>query len=110
MRISQIAVAMLLAALIFAPAAGRAAESNAAGPEQLHGTIVAVSGNVLTLRLRNGQNENVDIAAAKAAHHTGALPKGGAVVVYGSRDASGTFHAASVGHTSQNPQDWSPDN
>ena len=65
MRISQIAVAALLAAFVFAPAAGRAAESNAAGPEQLRGTIVAVSGNVLTLRLRNGQNENVDIEAAQ---------------------------------------------
>ncbi|HMD02125.1 MAG TPA: hypothetical protein VKG44_04075 [Candidatus Baltobacteraceae bacterium] len=77
--------------------------------EQLRGTVVTVAGDELTLRLRNGRTEIVDIAAAKAAHHTGVLPKGGAIVVYGSRDASGTFHAVSVGHASQNPLDWSPD-
>jgi hypothetical protein len=110
MRISHIAIAGILAILapVAAPAAGNDPPSTAT-LQQLHGIVVAVSGDVLTLRLRNGQNQNVDIGPAKAAHRTGVLPKGHAVVVYGSRDASGTFHVQSVGHASPSAQNWSPD-
>jgi hypothetical protein len=85
MRYSRlIASAALLAAL---GASGLAA-SAAAG--DVHGRVVAVKG-------------------ARAAHHTGILPPGGAVVVYGTRDAAGTFHVTSVGHTSPDSKFWSPD-
>lgn len=112
MRLLQLAVAAILSAALTGPAAAATSAVQTAGAttQQVHGVIVAVEGNVLTLRLRNGKLENVDIAAAKAAQHTGVLPVGHAVVVYGSRDESGTFHAVSVGHTSPLSQDWSPDN
>ncbi len=111
MRIWHVAVAAATFAFVAGPlsAAGGAGETTTMGPEQLRGIVVAVQGNVLTLRLRNGQNENVDIGPAQTAHHTGVLPKGGAVVVYGSRDSAGVFHAASIGHTSPNQKDWAPD-
>ncbi len=111
MRTSLVVAGLLLAfAAVPAFAAQSGVVTNAAGPEQLHGIVVSLAGNVLTLRLRNGQTESVDIQAAQAAHHTGILAKGGAVVVYGSRDAAGTFHAASIGHSSPNEKDWAPDN
>jgi ABC-type sugar transport system substrate-binding protein len=104
MRYSRlIASAALLAAL---GASGLAA-SAAAG--EVHGRVVAVKGDRLTLRLRDGKTLSVDIAQARAAHHTGILPPGGAVVVYGTRDAAGTFHVTSVGHTSPDSKFWSPD-
>jgi len=75
----------------------------------LHGRIVSVSGDSLTLRLRDGKQQTVDISAARAAHHTGVLPIGGAVIVYGTRDAAGTFHVLSVGHTSPDAKQWTAD-
>ncbi|HMD03292.1 MAG TPA: hypothetical protein VKG44_10045, partial [Candidatus Baltobacteraceae bacterium] len=93
----DVRLAGLCLLIAFGPVAARAAE-NAAPPiaaqqKALHGVILSVSGDVLLLRLRNGQTESIDISAAKAAHHTGVMPIGGAVVVYGTRDASGAFHA-----------------
>jgi hypothetical protein len=110
MRIPHIAIACMLAILVPVAAPAAANEAlNTATMQQLHGVVVAVSGDVLTLRLRNGQSENVDIGPAKAAHRIGVLPKGHAVVVYGNRDASGTFHVEAVGHASASAQNWSPD-
>lgn len=106
MRISHVVAAALLSVL---PLAADAAQTNVVNPEQLHGIVMSVQGDVLTLRLRNGEYQSVDIAPARAAHHTGVMPVGHAVVVYGSRDASGTFHVVSIGHTSPNQKDWSPD-
>jgi hypothetical protein len=111
MQITRAFVCALFA--VFAPSAVQAVQSvRLASPSplrQLHGVVVAVTGNVLTLRLRSGQEENVDLAPANAAHHAGILPKGHAVVVFGSRDAQGVFHVVSVGHTSQDAASWSPD-
>jgi hypothetical protein len=76
---------------------------------QLHGTIVRVAINTLTLRLRDGRLKSIDISAARSARHVGVLPVGHAVVVYGYRDRKGVFRAASVGHTSPNPADWPKD-
>jgi len=118
MRIPRILTAAALAATL-GPAtlavgigAASAAETKLpadAPVQQIHGFVVAVQGNVLTLRLRDGQTEGVDIAAAKAGGHLGIMPKGGAIVVYGSRDPSGIFHVQSIGHTSSSPANWSPD-
>jgi hypothetical protein len=80
-----------------------------ASVQQLHGFVVAVQGDMLVLRLRSGQTEDVDIAAALTAHHTGLLAVGSAVVVYGSRDSAGLFHAESVGHASPTPRNWTAD-
>jgi hypothetical protein len=111
MRISLAIACAVLVAL--APGAVRAAGSvplaSPAALRQLHGVVVAVSGNVLTLRLRSGEEETVDLTPANAAHHAGILPKGHAVVVFGNRDAQGVFHVVSVGHTSQDAATWSPD-
>ncbi len=87
-----------------------AASVRTSGTERrLTGTIVRVAANTLTLRLRDGRIRNVDIAPARAARHVGVLPIGRAVVVYGWVDKAGTFHVASIGHTSQNRDQWSPD-
>jgi len=80
-----------------------------AGVERrLTGIVMRVSADSLTLRLRDGRLIVLDIAPARAARHLGVLPLGRAVVVYGWIDKAGTFHVASVGHTSQNPAAWSP--
>ena len=76
---------------------------------QVHGVVIGVNRDALRLRLRDGREMVIDIGRALAARHAGVLPIGGAVVVYGSIDRAGTFHATSVGHTSQNPKDWTPD-
>ena len=104
------AFAASVAAAAAVSCAASAAETGTTNPQQqLHGFVVSVHGNVLTLKLRNGTSENVDIGPAQAVQHTGVLPVGRAVVVYGTRDAAGTFHVISVGHTSQLSQSWSPD-
>jgi hypothetical protein len=76
---------------------------------QVHGIIVAVTTDTLTLRLRDGRLARIDIRQARAARHTGALPIGGAVVAYGPIDRTGIFRATSIGHTSSDPKDWTPD-
>ena len=85
------------------------ATSPAATIHQVHGVIVAVTSETLTLRLRDGRLAKIDIRQARAARHTGALPVGGAVVAYGPIDRTGVFRATSIGHTSPNPKDWTPD-
>ena len=66
MRTSLVVAGLLLAfAAVPAFAAQSGVVTNAAGPEQLHGIVVSLAGNVLTLRLRNGQTENVDIGPRK---------------------------------------------
>jgi hypothetical protein len=88
------------------------ANERTAGPivHQLHGVIVKVVANVLTLRLRDGRTVNVDITQARSARHAGVLPVGGAVVAYGLIDGKGVFRATSIGHTSPDAKNWTPDN
>jgi hypothetical protein len=88
---------------------GSPAAVPAATIHQVHGVIVAVASNTITLRLRDGRLATIDIRQARAARHTGALPIGGAVVAYGPIDRTGVFRATSIGHTSSNPKDWTPD-
>lgn len=109
---------------VFVPASGtvtvfglggkrsRIAQATASGPltHQVHGVIVSATSTTLHLRLRDGRVVSIDLRQAAAARATGVLPLGKAVVVYGTIDRSGVFHATSVGHTSQNPKDWTPDN
>ena len=110
MRFNRPFAVFALAAVMAAwPFEASADETAATSRQQLHGFVVSVHGNVLTLKLRNGTSENVDLGPAQAQQHTGVLPVGRAVVVYGTRDAAGTFHVTSVGHTSQLSQSWSPD-
>jgi hypothetical protein len=108
---------------VFVPASGtvtvfglggkrsRIAPASVAGPvtHQVHGVVVSMDSMTLRLRLRDGRVVAVDLRQAAAAHATGVLPIGKAVVVYGTIDKRGVFHATSVGHTSQNPKDWTPD-
>jgi len=109
---------------VFVPASGtvtvfgiggkrsRIAQASASGPvtHQVHGVVVSVTSVTLRVRLRDGRIVSIDLRQAAAAHATGILPIGKAVVVYGTIDRLGAFHATSVGHTSQNPKDWTPDN
>jgi hypothetical protein len=88
---------------------GSPAASAAATIHQVHGVVVAVTPQTLTLRLRDGRLAKIDIRQARAARHTGLLPIGGAVVAYGPIDRTGVFRATSIGHTSPNPKDWTPD-
>ncbi|HEY5096338.1 MAG TPA: hypothetical protein VII69_14595, partial [Candidatus Eremiobacteraceae bacterium] len=81
----------------------------APGEHRITGTIVGVAASTLTLRLRDGRNAKIDLTLARAAQHLGILPVGHAVTVYGSIDRAGAFHATSIGHTSPNPANWSPD-
>jgi len=101
----KLSIALAAALGVCAPAVAGAAATNA----HLQGWIVSVNGDVLMLRLRDGKKQKVDLSAARTAHHTGALPVGGAIIVYGTRDASGTFHVVSVGHSSPDPKQWAAD-
>ncbi len=112
MRRSGIVSGMLAAMLLVVvglPAVPAISATVATDSSQLHGWVVTVHDDSLTLRLRDGREEKVDIAAARSKHHTGVLPVGGAVVVYGSRGSNGVFHAVSVGHTSPDSKAWPPD-
>jgi len=106
-------VSGVLAAMFLVAAGGptwsAAAATVATDSSQVHGHIVAVHGDVLNLRLRDGKDEKIDITAAREKHHTGVLPIGGAVVVYGSRGSDGVFHAVSIGHTNPDSRAWPPD-
>ena len=99
-----VALAIGAATSAAAPAARAATE-----PPSVRGTVISVAGDTLSLRERTGHVEKIDIAAARAAHHAGVLPVGGAVVVYGKRGADGVFHATSIGHTSADSKAWPPD-
>ena len=80
-----------------------------AGVHQLHGFVLSFDERRLILRLRDGRTSSVDIRLAAAAGRLGPLGAGRAVVVYGSIDRFGTFHATSIGHTSPYPRDWTRD-
>lgn len=101
-------LAVVLASTVLLGGAPALAASDGA-EAHLTGTVVSVQGDTLTLRLHDGKQTKVDIAAAKAAHHTGLMPKGGAVTVYGTHGSDGVFHAQSVGHASPDSKQWSAD-
>jgi hypothetical protein len=81
----------------------------APGEHRITGKIVRVSGNWLTLRVRDGREVQVDVTPARAARHLGVLPIGRAVTAYGSIDRTGTFRVTSIGHTDSNAADWPSD-
>jgi hypothetical protein len=81
----------------------------AAGEHRITGAIVAVAGDALTMRLRDGRLARIDLTLARAARHLGVLPVGHAVTAYGSIDRAGAFHATSIGHASPNPSAWPAD-
>ena len=101
-------LALLLASTLLLGGAPALAASD--GTEaHLTGTVVSLQGDTLTLPPRGGTQNKVDHTAAKAAHHTGLMPKGGAVTVYGTHGSDGVFHAQSVGHASPDSKQWSAD-
>ncbi len=70
---------------------------------------MAVDGNKLTLRLRDGKYLLVDIAPARRAGLTGVLPVNHPVMVYGQRGADGVFHVTSISHAAPGMQHWPTD-
>jgi hypothetical protein len=75
----------------------------------VYGTIAAIMGDALSLRLRDGRIITIDLALARAARHESILPVGRAIIVYGYIDRHGSFHATSIGHASQSQKDWGAD-
>lgn len=73
------------------------------------GVIMAIDGNKLTLRLRDGKYILVDIAPARRAGLTGVLPVNHAVTMYGQRGSDGVFHVMSVSHAAPGMQHWPAD-
>lgn len=108
---------------VFVPASGTVTEFGIGGSRsqigaavhaggivhEVHGVVVARTSSVLRLRLRDSRVVTIDIRPAVAVRDAGVLPIGKAVVVYGTIDRSGAFHATSIGHTSQDPKDWPAD-
>jgi hypothetical protein len=106
---SRIAQATAIVASVLVGLSPLRAATVATDTSQIHGYVVVVHGNSLTLRLRDGRQTKVDITHARASHHTGSMPVGGAVVVYGTRGADGGFHAISIGHANPHSKSWPPD-
>ncbi|PZR60988.1 MAG: hypothetical protein DLM53_10055 [Candidatus Eremiobacter antarcticus] len=77
--------------------------------EHISGVILAVNGDALTLRRRNGKTITIDIAPARRAGNIGVLPRNRPVVVYGQRGSDGVFHVTSIGHSSPSMQNWPND-
>jgi hypothetical protein len=109
MKCSRAVHAAAVVAILLPAGAPLWAATVATDTGQVHGRIVSVHGNSLTLRLRDGRQTKINIAVARASHHTGVMPIGGAVVLYGTRGADGVFRAVSIGHTNPNSKAWPPD-
>ncbi len=75
----------------------------------LHGTVTAIDGTRLTLRLRTGTPVTVDFKAAEAAFHVAAPSVGHASLVRGAYAHDGVLVAAYVLHLKDSPALWLPD-
>jgi hypothetical protein len=75
----------------------------------LHGTVVAMTGDQLTLRTRTGALVRVDYGAARGAGHVAAPKLGSAALARGDYAAGGAFVAKFLLHQKNKPSLWAAD-
>jgi hypothetical protein len=108
--------AALAAALLGSGGNARAAVSVPAqadvAPEQLrefHGTVLAVRGTTLYLRLRTGRTLVVDAREPLALHRSVLLTPTRPVLARGTLGADGVLHASVIVKSVGHPEDWPAD-
>ena len=78
-------------------------------PSEVTGTLVKVSGSLLTLKTRSGKLVQVDASIARKDERSADLIAGRPFNVRGTYDASGVMHAAAIVRAKPSPQTWTPD-
>lgn len=76
---------------------------------EVTGTLIAVSGSVLTLRTRTGRIVRSDDSAAVRHERSADLVVGEAFTASGTYDAAGVLHAALIVRAKPSPSSWPPD-
>ena len=110
-RLRNLAARAAAALPLFAGASAAVAASAPATAfaHHLTGTVVAVTGASLSLRLRTAEQVSIDLTAAQQKGQLGVLPLGRPVTVYGERGSDGRFHATSIGHAAPTARSWPVD-
>jgi hypothetical protein len=106
-----VSLALLAVALILGAARATLAQTAPEVSPPLHdvyGTVLAVHGDVLSLRLRTDRTLAVDFSEARSLHHVVLLTPGRPVHVRGN-PAKGGFHAVAVLKSHADPEFWPPD-
>jgi hypothetical protein len=80
-----------------------------AGGHEFFGTVAALAGTHITLRLRTGSLVRVDAAAATAAYRTTTLYRGEALLIEAKGAGPGAFTALSIQRAKSSPALWWPD-
>jgi hypothetical protein len=84
--------------------------ANGGWPHRYFGTLVGVSGSIVTIRLRSGRILQSDATQAFAAgHYSAPLFPGKPTVVYGAFAANGQFFARIVKRAAPQPESWGGD-
>jgi hypothetical protein len=78
-------------------------------PSEVTGTLLSVSGSVLTVRTRAGRDVRVDASDAIRHERTGDLVKGKPFSASGKYDAAGTLHAVAIIRAKPSPASWPAD-
>jgi hypothetical protein len=81
----------------------------AMGQHEVWGTVRKIEGTVLTVEKRTGDLITVDAAQAFAAFHAAQPSLGHAVLVRGTLDTAGVFHADTLLHAKDSSAMWQPD-
>ncbi len=76
---------------------------------QLYGTVVALNGDIMTVKARDGANTRVDLAAARASASAAQPAVGHGVLVRGDTYSAGALVAKYVLHAKTNPASWGAD-
>jgi hypothetical protein len=79
------------------------------GTSRLYGTVLAIQGDMITLRLRNAKTISVDLSEALHDSKSVVPVVGSAVVVTGKFSASGTLHALQMLRAKSSEQLWDMD-
>jgi hypothetical protein len=105
-----LSTALLTCTLLFGAAGAALAQDGDVAPpaHDVYGTVVAVRGDVLTLRLRNGRTLAVDLSEARALHHVVILTPTRPVHVRGNPSPAG-FRALAVLKSHVDAESWPPD-
>jgi len=81
----------------------------AADEHEIYGIVVAMTGNLVTVRTRDGANLFVDTLPALTAHRIAEPSRGRALLARGTVGTDGVLHADTVLHALSNPRMWPPD-